>query len=192
MAARVGAARAPAPDLGQGEHLRQYPECAVGLIGPVAHTVMQRGDVLALHLRNPKPSHRGTNEQPHQATVLMLRARLAVGRDVLLQEPVAWIGHVGLGFAPSFGATGVDTLPRASEDIQCLPTRLTRGQGAVGAEPSQPVGDAGLDDIVLAPRASHAHAEAGQLAVPMDGIGAVGLEGVNGALGEACRPVCYV
>ena len=64
------ATRMPAPDLGRGEHLRQYLGCAIGLMGSVARAVMQRGNILAPHLRNPKPSDHGTNEQPHKATVL--------------------------------------------------------------------------------------------------------------------------
>ena len=57
--------------------------------------------------------------------------------------------------------------------------------------PAQLAGHAGLEHIGLAPRFSDADAEAGEFAVPIDGIGAVGLEGVDGALGEFGDTVCH-
>ena len=83
--AGVGPIRAPAPDLGGEEHF--------GLVRLVAEAVMQGGDVLALNLPNRQFPYRGIGEQPHRVAVLRQRARLAMGRDVLPQEPAAEIGH---------------------------------------------------------------------------------------------------
>ena len=58
-------------------------------------------------------------------------------------------------------------------------------------EPAQLAAHAGLEDVVLPARLPDADAEAGELAVPVDGIGAVGLEGLDGAPGEFRNAVCH-
>ena len=51
-------------------------------------------------------------------------------------------------------------------------------------EPAQLAADAGLEDVVLPARLPDAEGKAGQLAVPVDSIGAVRLDSFDGAPGE--------
>ena len=105
-------------------------------------------------------------------------------RDIVLQEALSEISHDRFGRSRRIVVARVDTLLREGQDLQCSSSRLLKGAGTVLAdgEPAQFAGDAGLDDIVLAPRLADANPEAGQLSVPVDGIGAACLEGVDGAV----------
>ena len=68
---------------------------------------MQGGDVLALHLWNPQLPDHGVDKQPHRTAVLFPGARLAMDRDIFLQEPAPEISHARgfvklTGFTPKF------------------------------------------------------------------------------------------
>ena len=58
-------------------------------------------------------------------------------------------------------------------------------------KPAQLAADAGLEDVVLPARFPYTDAEAGEFAVPVDGIGAACLEGLDGALREFGDAVCH-
>ena len=193
VAAGIGPVRPQAPDLGEGEHLGEHAERPVRLVGLVAHVEMQFGDVLTLHLGDPHLADRGVDEERHRPTVLPLGAGLAVGGDILFEEPPAELGHDRFGLALCIGIARIDTLLRQRQDLQRRGPGLVNGDAAVLAdgEPAQLAADAGLEDVVLPARLPDANAEAGQLAVPVDGIGAVGLEGLDGALGEFGDAVCH-
>ena len=106
--------------------------------------------------------------------------------DILLEEAPAEIGHDRLGLPLGIGVARVDALLRLGQDFQRRGPRLVGGDAAVLAEgePAQLAAHAGLEDVILPARFPDAEGEAGQLAVPIDGIGAVRLDGLDGAPGE--------
>ena len=63
MPARVRAVGAEIPQLRQIEHLGQNPKRTVGLIGRVAHIVMECRDIAPLNIRHPVPADPGIDEQ---------------------------------------------------------------------------------------------------------------------------------
>ena len=135
----------------------------------------------------------GSDEQRHRPPILPLGAGLAVGGDILLEEPPAELGHDRLGLPLRIGVAGIYTLLRLGQDLVRRDPCLVRGDAAVlpDGEPAQLPAHAGLEDVVLPARLPDADAEAGQLPVPVDGIGAVGLEGLDGAPGEFRNAVCH-
>ena len=52
-------------------------------------------------------------------------------------------------------------------------------------------GDAGLDDVALASRASNTQAKSGEFSIPIDGIRPTGLDGIDRALGDTGDAVCH-
>ena len=100
------------------------------------------------------------------------------GSAFALRIRVAWIDT---HFRLPPGSPAPPPLPRPTVMRPCCPMVYQRSL------PSH----AGLEDIVLPARLPDADAEAGQLAVPVDGIGAVGLEGLDGAPGEFWDAVCH-
>ena len=142
---------------------------------------------------DPHLAERGIDEERHRPPVPGLRAGLAVNGDILLEEPPAELGHDRLGLSLRVGFARIDTLLRLGQDFQRGGPRLDRGDADVlsDGEPAQLAADAGLEDIVLPARFPDTDAEAGELAVPVDGIGAACLEGLDGALGEFGAAICY-
>ena len=63
MPARVRAIGTQIPQLCQIEHLGQNPKRAVGLIGRVAHIVMERRDIAPLNIGHPVPADPGIDEE---------------------------------------------------------------------------------------------------------------------------------
>ncbi len=145
---------------------------------------MQPGHILALHLGDPHPAERGVDEELHRPAALPLGAGLAVGADILFEEPPAEIGHDRPGPALRLGLARTDALFRPGQDLQRRRPGLVQGDAAVLAdgEPAQPAAHEGLEDVVLPARLADPDAEAGQLAVPVDGVGAVGPEGSTALL----------
>ena len=129
----------------------------------------------------------------YRPAVFPLGAGLAVDRDILLEEPPAELGHDRLGLPLRIRVARVDAHFRLGQDFQRRDPGLVRGDAAVLADgvPAQLAADAGLEDVVLPARLPDPNAEAGQLAIPVDGIGAVGLEGLDGAPGEFRDAVCH-
>ena len=82
-----------AGELGQVEHLRQHPEGPVGLIGRCPHVVMERGGVAALDVRDRAPADAGLDEEFDRPAIFRRCARLAMGRDVLVEEAPAQFAH---------------------------------------------------------------------------------------------------
>ena len=154
---------------------------------------MQGGNVLALHLWNPQLPDHGVDKQPHRTAVLFPGARLAMDRDIFLQEPAPEISHARLGLASGVCIAWIDASLRTSQYLQRTGTRLIRVQRSVRAdgEPAQFPGDAGLDDVALASRAPNTQAKSGEFSVPIDGVRPTGLYGIDGALGDTGDAVCH-
>ena len=142
---------------------------------------------------DPHLADRGVDEELYRPPVFPLSAGLAVGRDILLEEPPAELGHDRLGLPLRICLARIDAHFRLGQDLQRRDPGLVRGDAAVlpDGEPAQLAADAGLEDVVLPARLPDTNAEAGQVAVPVDGIGAVGLEGLDGAPGEFRDAVCH-
>ena len=84
--ARVRAVGTQTPHLGEVEHLRQYAERAVGLVGLLVHVVAQCGDVAPPDVGHLAAAVLGPDEELDRSPVLLGRARLAMRGDVLLQK----------------------------------------------------------------------------------------------------------
>ena len=106
--------------------------------------------------------------------------------DILLEEAPAEIGHDRLGLRLRIGVARVDALLRQGQDLQRRGPRLVGGDaaGLADCEPAQLAEHTCLENVVHPARLADAEAEAGQLSVPVDSIGAVGLDGLDGAPGE--------
>ena len=100
-----------------------------------------------------------------------------MGWDIVLEEALSEISHDRFGRSLRTVVARVDTLLRQGQDLQRRRPGLLKGNRTVLAdgEPAQFAGDAGLDDVVLAPRPADANPEAGQLAIPVDGTASPGL-----------------
>ena len=109
---------------------------------------------------------------------------LAVDLDMSPHEALRQIGHGGLGpgwRGHSFLATldAVDYGRRLlARLLGCYRSMLADGNAPGSARPPA------LHDVGLAPRGGDADAEAGEVAVPVEGILAVGGERVDGVLGD--------
>ena len=174
------------PDLGERKHLREHPERPVGLIGRVPHAVVQRRDVLAPDLPDRQTADGGIDEPAHHPAVLRFRARLAIDRHIFLQEPAPERRHGRRLVRLRLARAGIDALLRQGQDFQRPGPRLIDAHRTVRAdgEPAQPAADAGLDDVFLPARGADPEPEAGQFAVPIDGVAAVRPDGVDAALGQ--------
>ena len=125
--------------------------------------------------------------------VFRLGAGLAMGGGILLEEPPAELGHDRFGLLLRLGVSGIDPHIQLGQNFQRRYLGLVRGDAAVLAdgEPAQLAAHAGLADVVLPARLLDPDAEAGQLPVPVDGIGAIGLEGLDGVPVEFRNSVCH-
>ena len=150
-------------------------------------------DVLALDLGDPLAADRRVDVERHRPSVFRQGPGFAANRGVVLQEPFAEIGHEWLGCVLGVRVAQVDALLGQGEEFQRRRPGFIGREGTVPADgvPAQLAGHAGLEHIGLAPRFSDAVAEAGEFAVPIDGIGGVGLEGVDGALSEFGDTACH-
>ena len=64
-------------------------------------------------------AERGVDEERQRPSVFPLGAGLAVGRDILLEEPPAELGHDRLGFSLRIGVARIDTHFRLAQNLQC-------------------------------------------------------------------------
>ena len=87
---------------------------------------MQGGNVLALHLWNPQLPDHGVDKQPHRTAVFFLGARLAMDRDIFLQESAPEISHARLGLASGVCVARIDAFLRRSQYLKRASTRLIR------------------------------------------------------------------
>ena len=121
-----------------------------------------------------------------ERAVLVGSAGLAVVRHVVLEEPPAELFH-GRRLAARIpdGRRVAAALGLRDRRHGPPPRRLGRHRAVTpqGDAPHSAIG-AELRDIVLAPRASDADPEAGQVVIPVELLRAVALKLVDGALGD--------
>lgn len=189
--ARVRAVGSQAPHLGEVEHLREHAERAVGLVGRLAQAVVQLGDVASLDFRHLAAADSGIDEELDRTAVLVGRAGLAVGGNILVEKPLPKGLH-GRSLAVGVALCGrVAAALGLGEEGHGAPARLFRREGRDGSEghAARPALGAVLGDEELAAGGTDAHTEARQLSVPVEAIRSVGLEPVDGALGDLdlCR-----
>ena len=184
--AGVGTVRTKTPYLRLVEYLGKHPQRPVGLVGRLPQLVMQFGDVAALYVAHLAPADPGVDEELHRSAVLVGRARLAVIGNVFLEEPLAELlhRHRPAALVPGSGRVAAALgLGNRGHGATSCGFGGDRPVAAEGGAPHAAVG-AVLDDIVLASSAAHADAEAGKIGVPVEPVGAVGLELVDHALGD--------
>ena len=186
MAARVRPVRAQAPYLRHVEHLGQHLQGPVRLIGRVPVFVMQRRDVLALHVDPLEAANRRFDEQVQGAAVFLLRGRLAAFLRMLAKEPVTERGHRGraamqgnfFGRVLAHGNLPHHVLGELARlfhrDLAMPPQSHAPGASALSI----------LCLIALRPGGHDPHAKPGDLTVPDEEIRRLWLKGVNGAFGQ--------
>ena len=189
-AARVAPLLDQAPGGGEGEHLGQHHERPVGRARGGAQPVVERRHVGALDRAERQRAQRRQDVVVERAAIDAGRVRVAVDRHVGAQVARGELGDGGLGAA----AQGVCVLaPLDAVDDPGGPlARLLGAERAVGAEGDaarRTVGPA-LHHIDLAARGIDAHAEAGEVAVPVDRVRAAGRQALHRAPGngEAAPP----
>ena len=184
--AGVRAVGTETPDLGHVEHLGEHAEGAVGLVGRLAHTVVQCGDVAPLDFGHLAAADFGLDEEVDGPPVFVGRAGLAMRGDVFLQEARPEDLH---GRRPPVGVPlrgRVSTGLGFGKQGHRAPARLFRGEGGDGSEghTAEPAVGAELANEELAPGRPDAQAETRQLAVPVEAVGPVALDAVDGAFGD--------
>ena len=168
--AGVGAVRREAPGRGEGEHLGEHRERAVGGTGCLPQAVVERRHVGGLDHGERHHAERGQDVVLERAPVDAGGVGVAVDCDVGAQVAGCEVcdGGAGLGGRRCGLLAPLD----AVDDLGGALAGLGGGELAVGAEgdaPGPALGPA-LDHVDLAPRGVDPDAEAGQLAVPEDPV----------------------
>ena len=163
-----------------------FLEIARGQVGHrgVAQAVMELDDVLGTDVLHRHASERRNDVLVDGGAVELLGLRLAVDLDVGAHAPRREIGDGGVRLG--LGRDGVEAALDAVDDAGRLTAALVERLAGDRSEghPLQAGGSAGLHDIDLAAVALDAHAEASQIAVPVEGVPAGGRQGGDAADGE--------
>ena len=170
-AAGVGAVGHQAPGGGEGEHLGEDHEGAVGGAGRVAQAVVQGLDVGALDHAERHHAEGGEDVVLQRAPVDAGGVGVAVLCDVGGHVALCEVGD-GHGAGLGRGHGGVLAALDAVDDLGGAEPRLRCGDLAVGAEgdAARAAAGAALHDVDLAAGGIDADAEAGELAVPDDDV----------------------
>lgn len=187
VAARVGAVRAVAPDLGHVEHLAQAGEGAVGCVRDVRHLLHQRGHVGALDVLHLHAAQHGQDVAVDDALVAVLGIGLVAHLRVIGHEARGqFLDRRGL---PRLGLGGarVATPANLGQPVLRQAARLLDGQLPEQAQRRLAafarIG-AVLEHEHLAPGRCNLAEETGHLGIPqLDGL-RLRLRGVHDGLGE--------
>ena len=184
--ARVAPRRREPPGLGQPEHLREHAHRLVRLIGLVAHLVVERRDVGALHLPDREVAELGQDVELDDSPESLLRPRPAVHLYMDAHVPLGQAGYGELGLGLGLRRRRVLAALDAVDEDGGLAPRL--GGGDLAGQPDggalRSARAARLHAPDLAPGAVDTHPEAGQVAVPEDRVPAFDRERLDGAAGK--------
>ena len=187
MPARVASCRNHPPALGEGEHPGQDPRCLVGRRGGVAQLVVKRRDVGGRDILERLRPQGGQDVVLQGHPVVLGRVRLAPDRDMVLEAACGEVGDGGLR-RRFRGLRILAPLDAVDDNSRLAPALIDRlGADRPQGHPLQAGRPPGLDDVELAPGGVDPYPEAGEVAVPEDGILVLGLQPFHNPFGQSER-----